>query len=311
LPNGQVFCSTPLGTTAQSQVIDPSTGARSFSGDAPPDPINIGEFFSQEGSSVLLPLLPSDGYHARVLLCGAAQPVVMQFAGGNPHWQPTAPRQLPASPPRYGVSNPHRFNANAILLPTGDVFVCGGTSVSRDTGLPTDPTAVLESEIYHPSQDNQPDRWESLPAATVIRNYHSVALLLPDGRVWTAGSDHDAQQGRANLEPRIEILNPPYVGRPGRPVIDETVAAVSLGATFAIRTLQAGAITRVAMLRTGSVTHSFHSDQRYVGLNFFNSGNVLIAVAPPDHNIAPPGFYLLFIVDQDGRPSEGKFIRLI
>src|SRR5204863_3435030 len=138
-----------------------------------------------------------------------------------------------------------------------------------------------------------------------------VALLLPDGRVWTAGSDKNAQQGRENLQPRIEILNPPYVGRPGRPVIDESPAFVSLGANLPIRTLQAGAITRVAMLRTGSVTHAFHSDQRYVGLNFFSSGHVLIAVAPPDHNIAPPGFYLLFIVDQDGRPSEGKFIHLL
>jgi hypothetical protein len=312
LPNGQVFCSTPLGTVAKSQFIDPSNGVRSFAGDAPPDPINTGEFFSQEGTSVLLPLLPSDGYQARVLLCGATQPVVMHLGENNPHWQPTAPRQLPASPPRYNLTNPSRFNATAILLPTGDVFVCGGTAVSRDTmPFTTDATAVLESEIYHSSQDGQPDRWESLPAASVIRNYHSVALLLPDGRIWTAGSDKNAQQGRQNLQPRIEILNPPYVGQPGRPVIDETPAFVSLGADLPIRTLQAGAITRVAMLRTGSVTHAFHSDQRYVCLKFFSSGHMLIAVAPPDHNIAPPGFYLLFIIDQDGRPSEGKFIRLL
>jgi Domain of unknown function (DUF1929) len=319
LPNGQVFCSTPLGTnTAQSQVIDPSTGARSFSGDAPPDRINRGEFFTQEGTSVLLPLLPSEGYRARILLCGAAQPKIMHLGGSNLHWQPTAPRQLPASPPRYGVSNPQRNNATAILLPTGDVFVCGGTAGSRvpqsptdPPPPPTDPTAVLESEIYHPSQDNQPDRWESLPAASVIRNYHSVALLLPDGRVWTAGSDHNAEKRRENLEPRIEILNPPYAAGPGRPEIDETVAEVSPAALFVIKTRQAGAITRVAMLRTGSVTHSFHSDQRYIGLKFTAAFPELVAAAPPNHNIAPPGYYLLFIIDQDGLPSKGRFIHLL
>ena len=314
LPNGHVFCSTPLGTTQKCQLIDPTTGSRSFVADAPPDPINRGERNSQSGTSVLLPLLPSGGYGARVLLCGATQPVVIHLEGNISLWQHTASRQLPPSPPRYEASNPPRYNATAILLPTGDVFVCGGTAVSRldqTPNKPSDATAVMESEIYHPAHDGQPDFWESLPAATVIRNYHSVAVLLPDGRVWTAGSDHNGFQDRVSLEPRIEILNPPYIGQPGRPAIDEAPASVSLGATFTISTGQASDIASVAMLRTGSVTHAYNSDQRYVGLVFFNSGHLLIAVAPPDHNIAPPGFYLLFIIDQEGRPSEGKFVRLL
>lgn len=316
LPNGMVFCSTPLGTTPQSQLIDPFSGVRTFGGAAPPDPLNIGNFFSQDGASVLLPLLPAAGYRARILLCGAAQPVVMHLGGANPVWQPTAPRQLPAAPPRFDTPNPPRFHVNAILLPTGDVFVCGGCAVFR-----SDKNAVLESEIYHPPVETATgpppgqedhERWEYLPAAVVPRNYHSVALLLPDGRVWTAGSNHDGQQGRQNLEPRIEILNPPYVGKPGRPVIDEAAASISLGQSFTVRTRQAAAISQVAILRVGSVTHAFHSDQRYIGLTFSPQAAELLTVQPPpDHNIAPPGIYLLFIIDRDRLPSEGRFIRLL
>jgi hypothetical protein len=146
----------------------------------------------------------------------------------------------------------------------------------------------------------------------VKRNYHSVALLLPDGRVWTAGSNHDGQQGRETLEPRIEILNPPYVGVPNRPQITSAVEGiVPGGARFTLETPQARAIARVAIIRVASVTHSFSSDQRYVGLDFsVASDHQLSVAAPPNHNIAPPGYYLLFVLDQAGLPSEGRFVRV-
>jgi hypothetical protein len=246
----------------------------------------------------------------------------MDLGFGTPVWQATAPRQLPAAPPRYTAGNPPRHNANAILLPTGDVFVCGGTAIPREIDS-SDRSAVLEPEIYHPpfeSPIHQPlhpdpldvERWEYLPAAGVIRNYHSVALLLPDGRIWTAGSNHNGAQGRGTMEPRIEILNPPYIGRPGRPVIDDAAGSISPNATFTIHTRQASAVHRVAILRTGSVTHSFHGDQRYVVLSFsVSAADKLTVTAPPNHNIAPPGFYLLFIINRDRLPSEGRFVRVL
>jgi hypothetical protein len=313
LPNGQVFCSTPLGTIPQSQLIDPFTGTRAPAGDPPPDPINIGDAVSQDGTSVLLPLLPPD-YRPRVLLCGGQQPVIMdlqplmQDPNAHPTWVPTAPRRVPAAPPRYANANPPRNNVNAVLLPTGDVFVCGGCAQRRSPS-PNDGTAVLESELYHPASGGQPDRWESLPAARVVRNYHSVALLMPDGRVWTAGSDHNGFQGRENLEPRIEILNPPYIGTSGRPQIGTVPATISPGAAFTVEALDARSMTRIAMIRIASVTHSFSSDQRYVGLEFSAISDTRLNVTgPPNHNIAPPGSYLLFLVNSDGLPSEGEFV---
>ena len=306
LPDGRVFCSTPLGTVPQSQFIDAFTNARTTAGSPPPEAINVGQFYSQDGSSVLLPLIPEEEYRPRVLLCGGTQPVVMDLSAATHQWTPTAPRHLVEVPGRYGSPNPLRYHVNAILLPTGDVFVCGGCAAERK-----DATAVFESEIYHPRYRGRADFWESLPAARVCRNYHSVALLLPDGRIWTAGSNHDGQQGHATLEPRIEILNPPYVARPDRPVIASAVDTIVPGQRFVLQTPSALAIERVALLRVGSVTHAFNSDQRYVGLSFFPVGHTLIVQGPPDHNIAPRGYYLLFIVDDEERPSSGRFVRVL
>jgi hypothetical protein len=187
-----------------------------------------------------------------------------------------------------------------MLLPTGDVLVCGGCAVFR-----TDAAVVLEPELYHPARTGQPDNWEALPAAAVPRNYHSVALLIPDGRVWTAGSNHNGLQGRENLEPRIEILEPPYFGLPNRPQITAAPASILPGAQFLVATPQANLIDRVAILRTSSVTHAFSSDQRYIGLDFQVQADQLSVLAPPNNDIAPPGYYLLFIVDNAGLPSQG------
>jgi hypothetical protein len=312
LPNGKVFCSTPLAPQARSQLIDPATGARSPAGDPPPDPINVGGEVAQDGTSVLLPLLPSDGYRPRVLLCGGTQPVVMDLQpllenpAASVHWTPTAPRQLSAAPPRFAGPNPPRFHLNAVLLPTGQVLVCGGCAEFR-----RDATAVLEPELYSPAQGGQPDRWEVLPAAQVARNYHSVALLMPDGRVWTWGSNHDGLQGRANLEPRIEIINPPYMAASSRPAIMSVEKNITYGATFSLEARPAPSIGRVAIVRAASVTHAFSSDQRYIGLDFNpGSGDQLQVKAPPNANIAPPGFYLLFVVDNAGIPSTGSFVQV-
>lgn len=306
LPSGKVMSVTPLGGTPRGQLIDPFTQARQFIGDTPPTHLTqLDTFYSQDASAVLLPLLPEENYRARILLCGMPDAYVIDLDDADPRWKKTAPRRLPPAPRRFDSRNPLRYHADAVILPTGDVFVCGGCGVFR-----TDANAVLEAELYHPARAGTGDSWEGLPAARVVRNYHSVALLLPDGRIWTAGSTHNGVPDHTKMEPRIEILNPPYIERSDRPVIDDVADEVQPGANLVIRSPHAGNIARVAMLRIGSVTHAFNSDQRYVGLSFFAHGPTLLATAPPNHRVAPPGFYLLFIVDAEGRPSEGRFVRM-
>jgi hypothetical protein len=224
----------------------------------------------------------------------------------DPAWVPTGNRSV-AWP---------RYNCDALLLPTGDVFVTGGCKTWR-----TDSDAARNPEIYHPESDS----WELLPAeATVPRDYHSVALLMPDGRVWTAGSNINGQQSFVYLpdsddqdpsvdmrERRIEIFEPDYFSRPDRPRIDSAPGMVSHAQTFHVSSADAAAVARIAILRTGSVTHSYNSDQRYIVLDFRRSGETeLEVVAPPDASIAPPGYYLLFLLNADGIPSIGTFLRV-
>jgi hypothetical protein len=146
----------------------------------------------------------------------------------------------------------------------------------------------------------------------VPRLYHSTALLLPDGTVMTAGLDE-----AFNVEPykypeyRLEVFRPPYLFRGPRPVVDSAPQMITYGDAFEISTSTPQSIDAVALLRTGSVTHSFNMDQRYVELIITaRLSGALIVQAPPNANIAPPGYYLLFIRDEHGVPSEARFVRI-
>jgi hypothetical protein len=292
LPDGDLFIVTPVG--GQSVRLRAETNAWRNVCPAPAD----GIYHGLGCSSVLLPLLHDQGYRARVLICGGTQPMVIDFGTASPGWTNTAARTLPGSP--------RREHANAVLLPTGQVFVCGGASNPN-----SDATGVLAGEIYDP----QSNSWSTTEPASVVRNYHSVALLLPDGRVWTAGSNINSQQsfptpGTDNRELRIEVYEPPYF-RADRPQLIYTPSAVGWGQAFDVRTTQADRIARVALIRAGSVTHAFNSDQRYISLDFRRiAGEWLDAKAPPSSAIAPAGYYMLFTINRDGVPSVGRFVRL-
>jgi hypothetical protein len=291
LPGGDVLCATPVG--GRTQRLTPAPYRWRDVTAAPSDPI----YHGFAATSVLLPLLPSTGYRPRVLFCGGAQPIVLDLGAASPAWKPTGPRAL--------GGRPVRNHASAVLLPTGEVFVCGGAvDPSKDA------TGILQAEAYNPDNNT----WTTHPAATVVRNYHSVALLMPDGRVWTAGSNHNAQQsfpapGVDNRELRIEIYEPPYYSA-DRPQLLSAPGAIGWGQSFDVRTSQADRIVRVAMIRAGSVTHAFNSDQRYVGLSFSRNGGWLTVKAPPNTGIAPPGYYLLFVLNRDNIPSIGWSVRL-
>ena len=267
-----------------------------------------------DGPSVLLPLLPADDYRPRVLMA-CYQPKIIDLGEANPAWQNTVARAL--------AGEPRRQYANGVILPTGQVLICGGVSnVDADTG-------VMEPEIYEPGIDwangwyspsggpgPQPSWSAPADPATVVRNYHSVAILMPNGEVWTAGSSKRGRPGDPNdpdfAEKTIEVYSPGYVGQP-RPTISAAPDYINYGLPFELETPNAGSIQRVALIRSGSVTHGFDSDQRYVALTFERIGmtNRLRAIAPPHGNIAPPGQYMLWIVDNAGMPcAQAPILRL-
>jgi|GEM_PF-2240518 len=297
LPNGEVFCATPL-SSGRNQRFNPNLGTWTDVCQRPSDNI----YWGFATTSILLPLRPSDNYRPRVLLCGGQQPQLLDLGAATPGWTPTSARKLNAP------NSPRRRNLNAVILPTGEVFICGGVSADNNA----DTSRVLEAELYNPATNT----WTTLPAAAATRNYHSVALLMPDGRVWTAGGNVNAQQsfpapGVDNRELRIEIFEPWYHGRTDRPHITALPDTIHSMQDFLVRSGAGETISQVVLIRAGSCTHAFDPDQRYVELAFTRrGGNRLNVKAPPNNNIAPPGNYLLFLINSASIPSEGKFINL-
>jgi len=207
----------------------------------------------------------------------------IDFSDPDPEWRET------------GSMNFARSHANSVILPDRRVLVLGGGT----TDLYGDP--VLNAEIYDPENET----WTLLPAQFHPRMYHSTALLLPDGRVISAGQDsgNGAFSG--------EIYEPDYLFRGPRPEIVSAPGAVRYGQTFEVRSFDAPSISSIALLRLGTVTHSVNNGQQYVGLEFERTAaDTLTAITPQHGNLAPPGYYMLFLLNEDGIPSEAEMIRL-
>src|SRR6202035_1351662 len=144
------------------------------------------------------------------------------------------------------------------------------------------------------------------------RLYHSVALLLPDATVWFAGGN----PSHGTYVQQMEIYQPPYLFNADgslatRPSISSAPSNINYGNTFTVQTPDAASISAVVLVRNGAVTHSFGMDQREVGLSFTAGTASLNVTAPPDSNIAPPGYYMLFLLNNSGVPSVATFVQIM
>jgi hypothetical protein len=204
---------------------------------------------------------------------------------------------LPASAPAWKYTASMHFPrlwANTVLLADGTVLVVGGGATSYYGG----PTLI--PEIYDPAAGT----WTKMAAQTAPRMYHSTALLLPDGRVLSAG------QSSGKYEKTGEIFSPPYLFKGARPVISKAPGTLSYRQTFTVTTPQAASISQVALVRATAVTHSNNFDQRYVKCTFSTSSGTLRVTSPPDANYAPPGWYMLFLVNSTGVPSVATWVQV-
>ncbi|HZM00886.1 MAG TPA: galactose oxidase early set domain-containing protein [Planctomycetota bacterium] len=209
--------------------------------------------------------------------------------------------------------NHKRVNHNAVLMPTGETFIPGG--VNDGCGPVLQPERFRPSEIFGGAAGGQ---WVVGAPHTLPFLYHSVAGLLPDGRVFVAGGNASHSYHKA------EIYAPAYYFNGARPDITSwpspfpPTLPIQYGSTFSIDTAVCGganSVQRVVLIRSGSTTHGFDMNQRYVELAFgVQSGTspyfTLNVTAPRDGYVAPPGYYLLFIIDALGLPSEGKWVRV-
>src|SRR5437667_5200967 len=201
---------------------------------------------------------------------------------------------------------------NAVILPDGRVLALGGSLNDEDTG-----SASLNADLLGPDPNN-PGKYvfSSAGANAFPRLYHSVALLLPDATVWVAGGN----PLRGTYQPQMEIYQPAYLftndGKghvlPAvRPAIASAPATVAYGSAFAVNTPDASSISSIALIRAGAVTHAFDMDQRMLGLSFADQGNgTLLVNAPANGDLAPPGYYLLFLVNSAGVPSVASWVQV-
>jgi hypothetical protein len=269
-------------------------------------PATVDPTLRNQSSSVLLP----PAQDQRVMIIGGGPSDDRTSATGT-----TEIVQLDQPDPAYRLAMPlslPRIHLNAVLLPDRTVFVSGGAIIHEESGVP--PIARLQAEIYDPAADT----WEPAAVASVIRMYHSVALLMPDGRVVTAsgnpppyGQRAPWQPPQANEELRIEMYSPPYMFGSARPTIGHVASEWHYGQAVSIASPQAQAILWAELIRCGVTTHSFDNSQRLVDLPITaRPAGSLTVDAPEAPTTAPPGWYMLFLVDQQHIPSAATWIHL-
>jgi hypothetical protein len=197
-----------------------------------------------------------------------------------------------------------RLMSNATLLADGRVVVTGGSAVNNELTQ-----VAYQTEIWDPALN----RWTTGASAAKPRLYHSVAMLLPDATLVVGGGGAPGPVKNLNAE----IFYPPYLFKQDgsgnfadRPAVTTSPAAVAWNQSFTVGVSAGTKVSRVTWVHTGTVTHNFNSGQRFQELPFTQSGSTIKLTSPDSPNIAPPGYYMLFVFDANGVPSVAKIIRM-
>jgi hypothetical protein len=280
LPSGNVF----MGGFSQSTTLfNPVTNAWSN--------VAMMNYGSRAyGGMVLLPglrkVLAAGGRPSRDPQDGVATNTVetIDFSQPTPAWSYVAPM------------NYQRQNQNMVLLPDGTVLAVGG-----GTG-----NGIYANPVYRPEgYDPVANTWTLYNPQKANRTYHSTALLLPDGRVASAGSNSGGKYQKT-----VEVFSPPYLSKGVRPTITEAPNAVTYNQQFTVTTPDAAGITRVALIKVATTTHATRFDERFTDLTFTVGKGQITATAPPNGNYAPPGYYMLDVLNSNGVPAVMPFIQL-
>lgn len=275
MPNGRVL---KTGPSRMSAYFDPATNSWS-------NAASMLYGARNRGNSILLPGA------SRVLVIGGqsssnaaptATTEILDTSATTPKWRYTGSLTYP------------RVLANTVNLPDGQVLILGGGAQFKYTNPVTIP------ELYNPVTE----AWTPLAAQQASRMYHSTALLLPDGRVLSAGQDD------GNLATYGEVFSPPYLFKGPRPVVTGAPSATGYGQHMSVATPDAANVSSVIVIKAGSVTHQVDTDQRALSLTFTAGEGAVDVQTPADANLAPPGFYMLFIVNTNGVPSEAPWLHI-
>src|SRR5215210_2918828 len=287
-PDGRAFYSGP-DQTMRSLSTD---GTGTWQSQGPRDTINrdYGSHALYAIGKILVAGGGSSSRDARVIDIDGATPQVTQTAS---------------------MANGRRQH-NLTVLADGSVLANGGNS--SGAGLVDLNNGVYAAERWDPGTGT----WTTMAPEAVTRQYHSSSLLLPDGRVISSGGGICGTCDSVGyLAKNAQVFTPPYLFKKDgsgelapRPVVDAAPTTATYASAFQIDTAQAASIAKVGLIRLGAVTHSVNMDQRYVPLSFTASAGSLTATAPANANVAPPGVYMLFVIDGAGVPSVAKMVTL-
>jgi len=289
-PNGKVFDAGPQQT---SRYLDTSgTGAWSNVASSSLTYRDYGSSAMYADGKVLIvggnPREPDPNATPTILPSASAE--VIDLNAATPSWRSVAPMSI------------GRRQLNTTLLPDGKVLVTGGSSLP---GFDNPAGAVLYAEMWDPATET----WSIMAGYNRYRGYHSNALLLPDARVLIAGGGHPDPQG-GSAQPNLEIYSPPYLFKGARPTITSAPQQVLYGQIFFVGTPSPQSIAGVNWIRLSSTTHGFNQNQRINHLSFSQTTGGLLVTAPANANLAPPGHYMLFLLNSSGVPSVAQILHV-
>ena len=210
---------------------------------------------------------------------------------------------VPVAAPAQPMQTPRRFS-NAVILPSGEVMAIGGNTSGEKF---SDNGSVLTPEIWNPSTG----QWRNAANMSVPRNYHSLAFLLPDGRVWSGGG---GLAGNAADHRDAQLFTPPCLFNAdgtlaARPVISQAPASISHGMQFTVNATPG--LAKFAFIKLSSATHSMNTDLRHISLPFTeSSAGVYSLAAHANRHVMTPGFWMLFAVQPSGVYSVSKIIQV-
>ena len=290
-PNGQVFHSGP---TPKMHYIDPDgNGSYTQVG------AEFTDFYHKHGTTIMYDegkLLTAGGWISGTNVNSTAKSFTVDLNGPSPIVAATADMHFP------------RKFQNGVMLPTGKVLVIGGNTSGQKF---SDSGTILETEIWDPDTGT----WTVGAAMTIPRNYHSVALLLVDGRVLAAGSGYCSGSvacgGSSHKDG--QVYSPPYLfnadGSPAtRPAISSGPGRISSGEVFTV-TATPG-LAAFSLIKMSSTTHGVNTDVRFVDVPFVETApGTYELTAHPNRNVMTAGYWMLFGLDAAGVPSVAHVVQ--
>ena len=217
-----------------------------------------------------------------------ATTAVLDTTAGTPTWRQTSP-----------MLNARMYHT-LTMLANGQVLAVGGANTSDQKVITT---GVLPTEIWDPTSET----WSAAAPIAASRNYHSTAVLMPDGTVLVAGGGHPNSLGDAG-QASAQIYSPSYLFNGPRPTITSAPSTTTYGSTISVSTPDAASIAAVNLVSLGTDTHQMDMNQHFVPLSFTAGGGSINVTMPSSSSVAPPGHYMLFILNKQGTPSIASII---